>query len=88
MIVDLPTGMNSTNTRVLDVSVYFYVMMGDGVWFGLGYQYGDEVVGYTIHVPGNEGETGTMAITYPEIASNSYYCVLLIKVTNSVNPLE
>jgi hypothetical protein len=81
--LDLPEGMNATNTRVLDVAIYLYVFMGAGVYYGLGSQEPTGSVGYWLGR--QEGETtGNIRIEYPDEVRDKPFRVTLMKVEDSV----
>lgn len=80
--IELPEGMTAINTRVLDVAIYFYVFMGDGVYYGLGYSEPDGTVGYTLHR--SNDPPNHLKITYPDECINKQYRVTLMQVENSV----
>lgn len=81
--IELPEGMTAINTRILDIAIYFYVFMGSGVYYGLGYSEPDGTVGYTLH-RSNDDPPSTLKITYPDECKDKLYRVTLMQVENSV----
>lgn len=82
--VELPPGMTAIETRVLDISIYFYVFQGVGVYYGLGSTESDGTVGYTLH-RSNETPCCNLKIIYPSLLKNKPYRVTLMQVEGSLS---
>ena len=84
--VELPQGMTAIQTRVLDLSIYFYVFQGVGVYYGLGSTESNGTVGYTLH-RSNSTPCCNLKIIYPDLLRNKPYRITLMQVEGSV-PIE